>query len=261
MNTIQNVFQEKINNHEQLFVPYIMAGDGGIDHLGDQLLFLEQCGASAIEVGIPFSDPIADGPTIQAAGIRSLAAGTTLQQVFEQLEKGVNDRSTPILLMVYINVVFVYGIEEFAKKCKQAGVQGVIIPDVPLEEENIITPALKKYGVDWIRLVALTSSSDRIQQLANKAEGFMYAVSDTGTTGVRTEQRTDLLPFLRRVKELSPVPVLVGFGISTSKQVKALRPYCDGVIVGSAIVDLLHNNEREKIQTLFKSSELHNYQN
>lgn len=254
MKTIQTHFEQKIHNGEQLFVPYIMAGDGGIEQLENQLLFLEQCGASAIEVGIPFSDPVADGPTIQAAGIRSLEAGTTLQSVFKQLEKSKDKRSVPVILMAYINVIYVYGIEAFAASCVQSGVQGVIIADVPLEEEAFITPALKQQSIEWIRLVALTSTPERIKQLTHQAEGFMYAVSDTGTTGVRMEQRKDLVPFLRRVKEASPVPVLVGFGISTPEQVKALRLDSDGVIVGSAIVNLLHNNEHEEIQTLIQSS-------
>ncbi len=254
MKSIQHCFEEKINQNKQLFVPYIMAGDGGMDRLEEDLLFLERCGASAIEVGIPFSDPVADGPTIQAAGIRSLEAGTTLDQVFTQLKKSKHKRKIPIILMIYVNVVYVYGIEAFVQSCKESGVQGVIIPDVPFEEEDLVTPALKQGGVEWIRLVALTSSKERINQLTKEAEGFIYAVSDTGTTGVRTEQHKDLYPFLQSVQAASSVPVLVGFGISTGDHVRALRPYCDGVIVGSAIVEWLHEKKYEDIQSLIQAT-------
>lgn len=254
MKSIQHCFEEKINQNKQLFVPYIMAGDGGMDRLEEDLFFLERCGASAIEVGIPFSDPVADGPTIQAAGIRSLEAGTTLDQVFTQLKKSKHHRKIPIILMVYVNVVYVYGIEAFVQSCKESGVQGVIIPDVPFEEEELVTPALKQGNIEWIRLVTLTSSKERIQQLTQGAEGFIYAVSDTGTTGVRAEQRNDLYPFLQSVQAASPVPVLVGFGISTGDHVRALRPYCDGVIVGSAIVDWLHEEKYADIQSLIQST-------
>lgn len=231
-----------------------MAGDGGVDQLEEQMLFLEDCGATAIEVGIPFSDPIADGPTVQAAGIRSLQAGTTLQRIFDQLLASKEKRNVPAIIMAYMNVIYAYGIEEFAEACVTSGVQGVIIPDVPLEEEKIITPALKRARIEWIRLVALTSSPDRIKELTRDAEGFIYAVAETGTTGVRTEQRADLYPFLKKVTECSTVPVLVGFGISSSDQVRALRPHCDGVIVGSKIVDLLHEGSYAHVRTLIESS-------
>lgn len=254
MKTIKAHFEDILAHDKNIFVPYMMAGDGGVEHLADQLLFLEQCGASAIEVGIPFSDPVADGPTIQAAGLRSLQAGTTLEGIFKELYECKEQRGIPVIIMAYANVVHAYGIDAFASACVHAGVQGVLIPDIPLEEESIITPALKRAGVEWIRLVALTSTDKRIEQLTKDADGFMYAVSDTGTTGVRTEQRQDLYPFLQRVKEKSPVPVLVGFGISTADQVHTLQPYCDGVIVGSAIVDLLHHQKGEQVRTLIRES-------
>lgn len=231
-----------------------MAGDGGVDQLEEQMLFLEECGASAIEVGIPFSDPMADGPTVQAAGIRSLRAGTTLQRIFDQLIASKERRNVPAIIMAYMNVIYAYGIEAFAEACVTSGVQGVIIPDVPLEEESIITPTLKRAGIEWIRLVALTSSPERIKELTWDAEGFMYAVAETGTTGARTEQREDLYPFLKKVTKNSPVPVLVGFGISSPEQVHALRPHCDGVIVGSKIVDLLHEGSHADVRTLIESS-------
>ncbi len=254
METIQQQFKRKINNSETLFVPYIMAGDGGVDQLEKQMLFLEECGAAAIEVGVPFSDPIADGPTIQAAGVRSLQAGTTLQRIFDQLRASKEKRNIPTIIMAYMNVIYAYGIKAFADACVKSGVQGLIVPDVPLEEESIITPTLKRAGVEWIRLVALTSSTERIKKLTHAAEGFMYTVAETGTTGVRTEQREDLYPFLGKVTAISPVPVLVGFGISSPEQVHALRPHCDGVIVGSKIVDLLHEGEYDQVRTLIESS-------
>lgn len=235
---------------KQLFVPYIMAGDGGIEQLNDQIDFLETCGASAIEIGIPFSDPVADGKTIQEAGMRSLANGTTISSVFEQLEKRPIPSNVPLLFMLYANIIYVYGVEDFAKKCAETGVSAIIVPDVPLEEESILSAALNTYDIQLIRLIPITATNERIQQLTAGAEGFIYAISDTGTTGVRAKQHDNLHTFLQTVKKSTSIPVLAGFGISTKEQVQSLRSYCDGVIVGSAIVEHLHHGEKEKIKEL-----------
>lgn len=244
---IQETFQALQQKGKNLFVPYIMAGDGGLDRFEEQILFLEKCGVAAIEVGIPFSDPIADGPIIQAAGERSLAKGTTLSKVLSLLKDFKEKRNIPIIIMSYMNPIYTYGIEAFAKACQRANVQGVIIPDLPLEEEGIVTEIFQKYSLALIRLVALTSSFKRIRKICKNSEGFIYAVSVMGTTGVR-EHDQHVNQYLERIKGISPIPVLAGFGISTPEQAKNLGSACDGVIVGSRMVEWFHENKWERIE-------------
>lgn len=251
---INQTFENKLATNNNLFIPYIMAGDGGLDKLEETILFLQNCGVSAIEVGIPFSDPVADGPTIQAAGQRALEQGTTLSGVFKTLENFKEKRNIPIILMSYINLIYVYGIYKFAKRCRDVGVHGVIIPDLPLEEEAMIAQVLQEYSIAHVRLAALTSPSDRIEKIAQHSEGFLYAVSVTGTTGARSTYDINIQQYLQRLKETSDVPVLAGFGISTSEQAHMLSSHCDGVIVGSKIVELLHEGKRDDVKQLIKNS-------
>lgn len=251
---INKSFNEKKLANQNLFVPYIMAGDGGLDQLDDQISFLEDCGVAAIELGIPFSDPVADGPTVQAAGERSLAQGTTLTGVLKTLQKSKEDRHIPIILMTYLNPVYTYGIEKFTADCEAAGVDGVIIPDIPLEEEALVAESLRKHSIAFIRLAALTSTRDRLEELSRRAEGFLYAVSVTGTTGVRASHDKSVTEYLKMLKKNSSVPVLAGFGVSTPEQAKELSSACDGVIVGSKIVDLLHEGKKEEIKYLIENS-------
>ena len=231
-----------------------MAGDGGLDILEERINFLEECGASTIELGIPFSDPVADGPTIQEAGIRSLKNGTTLTNVLEKLQATKENRSIPIVIMTYLNPVFTYGIEKFAEDCSNAGVDGVIIPDLPMEEEGIIAPALKNNDIAFVRLAAMTSPKERLVELAKRSEGFLYAVAVNGTTGARTEHDVKVTSYLEELKEYSDVPVIAGFGVSTVEQAHALGKHCDGVIVGSKIVQLLHEGKFEEIRQLIEGS-------
>lgn len=251
---IDQTFQEKLAANSKLFIPYIMAGDGGLDQLNEQIAFLEECGVSAIELGIPFSDPVADGPTIQAAGQRALKAGTTLSGVLKELEKSKETRHVPIILMTYINPIFRYGSAKFAEDCAAAGVDGVIIPDVPMEEELLLSESLKENDIAFIRLAALTSTKERIQAIAERSEGFLYAVSVTGTTGARTTHKDGVGDYLASLKQASSVPVLAGFGVSSIEQAHALSKHCDGVIVGSTIVSLLHEGKREEITELIQGS-------
>lgn len=251
MNRIQEAFSELKKKNQKAFVPYIMAGDGGIECLIGRLKTLEKMGASAIEVGIPFSDPVADGPTIQLAGIRALENGTTLTMVIKELAKAKELIHVPILLMTYLNPVYSYGIESFVDDIKKAGIAGCIIPDLPVEEEEIITPQLKEAEIELIRLVTMTTPLERIQMIANKGGGFLYTVTVKGITGVRNDYDQQLGQFLEKVKEVSPIPVLAGFGISNEQQVRELSSYCDGVIVGSKIVDLFAKNDLESMNNLF----------
>jgi len=251
---LENYLKEKQNTDQNLFVPYIMAGDGGLEHLPERISFLEKCGVGAVEVGIPFSDPIADGPTIQEAGIRALNNGTTLTEIFKTLQNTRNERKVPIIFMTYINPVLNHGIEQFALDCKNAGISGVILPDVSMEEEGIIAEPLKEQEIAYIRLAALTSSEDRLVELANRSEGFLYAVSVTGTTGARTNHADEVGDYLGYLKQHSSVPVLAGFGVSSAAQAHSLGSHCDGVIVGSKIVDLFHEGKTEEIRDLITAS-------
>lgn len=253
-NKIERILNEKISSKQNIVAPYIMAGDGGLDKLEEQILFLQDCGVAAIEIGVPFSDPVADGPTIQAAGERSLKNGTTLAKVLEILQHFKEPPTVPIILMAYVNLIYTYGIEKFATACKAAGVDGVIIPDLPLEEETLVTPSLQKQSIALIRLASLTSTKDRLSKLAKRAEGFFYAVSVTGTTGSRTTYKKEVKPYLQMLKKYSQVPVLAGFGISTPKQAQELSSCCDGVIIGSTIVQLLYEGKNEEVRKLIKDS-------
>lgn len=251
---IDAAFAAVKDNGDKAFVPYIMAGDGGVDALKEQILFLQECGATAVELGIPFSDPVADGPVIQEAGLRALANGTTLAGVLESLDEWKESRTIPIVLMTYFNLIFAYGIEKFAKRCAEVGVDGLIIPDLPLEEEELVTPAFAEHQIALIRLVSPTSPKSRIEEIAKRTEGFLYAVTVKGTTGVRTEYEEGLAAYLQDLQEFSAAPVLAGFGVSSPDQVRELGGYCDGVIVGSKIVGLLADGKRDPIAELIAAS-------
>lgn len=253
---LEKALQEKIDRNQNVFSPFIMAGDGGLEVLEERIVFLQACGAAVIELGIPFSDPVADGPAIQAAGIRALENGTTLTRVLEILQTGKENRSIPIVIMSYLNPVLAYGIEKFAGACMRAGVDGVIIPDLSMEEEEIIAPSLKSNEIAFVRLAAMTSPNGRLLELAKRSEGFLYAVAVNGTTGTRTEHDPRVTAYLGKLKGYSAVPVLAGFGVSSIEQARALGGYCDGVIVGSKIVELLHAGEFEEIKKLIEESVL-----
>ncbi|WP_156290303.1 tryptophan synthase subunit alpha [Oceanobacillus salinisoli] len=251
---LEQSLKEKQAANQHLFVPYIMAGDGGLDILKERINFLADSGASAIELGIPFSDPVADGPTIQAAGIRALENGTTLKAVLEILASSKEERTVPIILMTYTNPIYMYGVEQFAKDCAASGVDGVIIPDLPMEEEKLVDRSLLDHQIAFIRLAAMTSSEDRLIDIASRSEGFLYAVSVMGTTGARKAHHDDVKSYLENLKKHSSVPVLAGFGVSSAEQAQELSTHCDGVIVGSKIVDLFHNGKSDEVKKLIEGS-------
>ena len=250
MNRIEKSFAVLKENHKKAFVPYIMAGDGGLDTLGEKLALLEKFGATAVEVGVPFSDPVADGPTIQRAGLRALANGTTLRGIVQEIEKARKTVSIPIILMTYLNPIYSYGILEFVRDIQNAGVDGCIIPDLPIEEEAIIAPELERAEVELIRLVTMTTPLDRIKSISSKGKGFLYTVTVKGITGVRNEYDAELTNFLKSVKEVSKIPVMAGFGISSKEQIQEITNYCDGVIVGSKIVDLFELGSLDEMEDL-----------
>jgi len=252
MDKIQKALTEK---EKKAFVPYIMAGDGGLETLKEKLLFLQECGADAVELGIPFSDPVADGPTIQEAGIRALKKGTTLRKVLETIQTFKTEISIPLILMTYLNPLVAYGINKFAEDAANAGISGCIIPDLPLEEEDFILPALEQQEIALIRLVTLTTPVERIKEIGSRATGFIYAVTVTGITGARNNFSEDLAAFLSSVKSVSSVPVLAGFGVSNAEQVREVCKHCDGVIVGSKIIDLFEQRDLDGIKQLVHTAE------
>lgn len=235
---------------EKAFIPYVMGGDGGIDRLPDILSFLERSGATAIEVGVPFSDPVADGPVIQEAGLRALAHEVSLHDVLEAIRVARQETTVPIVVMTYLNPIFRFGIDVFLATCREVGVDGLIIPDLPLEQSAQFFAKHDKQDIALVQLVSLTSPIERIQKIANQSEGFLYAVTVNGTTGGQTTFGESLEAHLANVAELSPVPVLAGFGISTPAHVKQLGASVAGVIVGSKIVELLQQEDRSAIEQL-----------
>lgn len=251
---LQTAIEQQIATGGKAFIPYIMAGDGGLQNLREQLLFLKESGATAVELGIPFSDPVADGPTIQEAGKRALASGVTLRGVLEEIMSLRNEVTIPIVLMTYLNPVFRYGIEKFAQDCAEAGISGLIVPDLPLEESVLVNEEFSKHDLALVQLVSLTSPQERIERIAKASEGFLYAVTVTGITGARVDFAANVGEHLAKLKEVSPVPVMAGFGISTPEQVREMGKLADGVIVGSRIVNALHDGDYDLIRELIAAS-------
>lgn len=232
------------------FVAYIMAGDGGLGRLSEQVQYLQNAGVTAIEIGIPFSDPVADGPTIEAAGNRALKEGVTLEKVLAEMKSWTFEVTVPLLIMTYLNPVIKFGVQRFAAECKEAGVSGVIIPDLPYEHRQLVHPYVDKEGIRLIQLVTLTTTDKRLAEILENAEGFVYAVTVTGITGSRDELSESVRNFMQKVRSKSPVPVYAGFGISKEQHVEMLRDDVDGFIVGSAIVKAFHENNIEEIEPL-----------
>ena len=253
-NNLTNAINNCVQRGDKAFVPYIMAGDDGLQTLKRNILFLQEIGVTAIELGIPFSDPVADGPVIQEAGERALAHGVTLRSVMKELEVIRPEITVPIVIMTYLNPIISYGIAEFIKDCGTSGVSGLIVPDLPLEESDLLLNGLEGSGIALVPLVSLTSPPERIQKITAAGEGFIYAVTVNGITGVRDGFDDDLAAHLKQLKEISPVPVLAGFGISTPEQVESIGALADGVIVGSAIVTALHKEDWDTIEKLVNAS-------
>lgn len=251
---LTNAITDCITRGDKAFVPYIMAGDGGLETIKKNILFLQQTGVTAIELGIPFSDPVADGPVIEQAGERALAKGVTLRKVLKELTLFKDEVTVPLVIMTYLNPILSYGIDQFAKDCQNSGISGLIVPDLPHEESGLLQNSLTKSEIALIPLVSLTSPPERIKKITAAAEGFVYAVTVNGITGVRDGFGDDLAAHLEQLKAVSPVPVLAGFGISTPEQVRSIGALADGVIVGSAIVAAFHRNDLTAVEALVKMS-------
>lgn len=236
--------QEKKESNQLIFVPYIMAGANGLENLQEEINTLIKNGATAIELGIPFSDPVADGPVIQAAGLSSLSNGTTFKKIIKTLQEIKSE--VPLILMGYTNSFFHYGFCNLVKDLQTTDVRGLIIPDLPYEHLGLLAPFIENSDLALIPLVTLTSSEERIKTVTEKADGFVYAVTVKGVTGVGKNYQTSLDEHLQKVVEISPIPVLAGFGISTTEDVNRFFNVCDGVVVGSKIVTTLANEGVEE---------------
>lgn len=226
------------------FIPFITCGDPDLETTAAAVRAAAENGADLIELGIPFSDPTAEGPVIQMANMRALNGGITTDQIFCFVREIRREITIPMVFMTYANVVFSYGAERFIAACREIGIDGLILPDLPFEEKEEFLPLCRKYGVDLISLIAPTSEN-RIAMIAKEAEGFLYIVSSLGVTGVRREIKTDLSSIIKVVREHSDIPCAIGFGISTPEQAKKMADLSDGVIVGSAIVRLLEQYGKE----------------
>lgn len=220
------------------FIGFITCGDPDLETTAAAVRAAVENGADLIELGIPFSDPTAEGPVIQGANLRALNGGVTTDKIFHFVRELRKDVNVPMVFMTYANVVFSYGSERFLAACKEAEIDGLILPDVPFEEKEEFLPLCHKYGVDLVSLIAPTSEK-RIAMIAQEAEGFLYIVSSLGVTGVRSEIKTDLASMIHVVRENTQVPCAIGFGISTPEQAKKMADLSDGAIVGSAIIKLL----------------------
>ena len=220
------------------FIPFITCGDPDLTTTAEIVRALVKAGADLIELGIPFSDPTAEGPVIQAANLRALRGGVRTDKIFDLVRELREDVGIPMVFMTYANVVFSYGAEKFISTCREIGIDGLILPDLPFEEKEEFLPVCRRYGVDLISLIAPTSR-DRISMIAKEAEGFLYIVSSLGVTGTRSEITTDLASIVKVVRENTDVPCAVGFGISLPEQAREMASVSDGVIVGSAIVRII----------------------
>ena len=226
------------------FIAFVTCGDPDLETTGAVVREMVKNGADLIELGIPFSDPTAEGPVIQGANLRALNGGVTTDQIFEFVKELRRDVSVPMVFMTYANVVFSYGVERFISTCRKIGMDGLILPDLPYEEKEEFQPICRRFGLELISLIAPTSEN-RIAMIAGEAEGFVYLVSSLGVTGVRSEIKTDLTSIVEAIRRNTDIPCAIGFGISTPEQAARMAGLAGGVIVGSAIVRLIEKYGRQ----------------
>jgi len=233
MSNIRKAFE-----NGKAFIAFITCGDPDLETTGKVVRAAVENGADLIELGIPFSDPTAEGPVIQGANLRALEGGITTDKIFDFVRELRRDVKVPMVFMTYANVVFSYGSERFISTCRDIGIDGLILPDIPFEEKEEFQPICDKYGVDLMSLIAPTSEN-RVAMIAREAQGFVYIVSSLGVTGTRSEITTDLSSIVRVIRENTDVPCAIGFGISTPEHARKMASVADGAIVGSAIIKLL----------------------
>ena len=246
MNSIAQRFQHLKQNSECALIPFITAGDPDLATTAKALEVLANSGADMIELGVPYSDPLADGPTIQAAATRALQKGVNLEDVLEVVKAVTSKTEVPIILFTYYNPIYYRGIEFFLKQVKDAGISGLVVPDLPLEEAEVLLKPAADIGIEVTLLVAPTSSQERIVAIAAKSQGFIYLVSVTGVTGTRTQMATEIKDLLSDLHSTTTKPIGVGFGISSPEQAKQVKDWgADAVIVGSAVVKRLSQGTPE----------------
>ena len=233
MSNIRKAFEGK-----KAFIAFLTAGDPGMEETVRYILQMEKAGADLIEIGIPFSDPTAEGAVIQEANLRALAAGMTTDKVFEIVKQVREKTNVPLVFLTYLNPVFHYGYQEFFARCQELSIDGIIIPDLPFEEKEEIREVAASHGVDIISMISPTSQ-ERIEMIAKEATGFLYIVSSMGVTGVRSEIRTDISEIVNAARKVTQVPCAIGFGINLPEQAEEMGRISDGVIVGSAIVKII----------------------
>lgn len=246
MNRVDKKFEELKKSGKKALITFISSGDPSLEMTKRLVLEMEKNGADLVELGVPFSDPIAEGPVIQRANIRALGGGVNLEKIFNTVEELRHDTQIPLVFLMYFNSILSYGTEKFFARCKSAGVDGVIIPDLPLEESGEISEYTEKYGVYQISMVAPTSGEDRIKKICARAKGFLYCVSSLGVTGTRQEFKTDFGSFFDVIDKYAVIPKCIGFGISSPEHISKLKDYCDGLIVGSAVVKQIESADTDE---------------
>ncbi len=239
MSRIREAFE-----HGKAFIPFITGGDPDLETTEKLLYVCQEAGADLIEIGIPFSDPVAEGVVIQEANERALSAGCTTDKLFDMVKRAREKVTVPMVFMTYINPIYTYGKEKFMKRCVECQMDGVIVPDLPFEEKEELSGVCEEYGIDLISLIAPTSH-ERIRMIAEEAKGFIYCVSSMGVTGVRSEIKTNIKEMTEMVREVTDLPCAVGFGISEPEQAREMAAVSDGAIVGSAIVKIVARYGRD----------------
>ena len=253
MNLIEKTFEKLKAVNKVAFIPFIVAGHPTIEKTEELVLLLEQEGADLIEIGIPFSDPLADGPVIESAAQKSIQNGTKVNQVFNSILNLRKKTNIPIILLVYFNTILATGISEFIKKCIESNVNGLVIPDLPYEERDELLSLIKETDISLIPLVTPTSNN-RIEKIVSDCKGFVYCVSSLGVTGIRKNFNKDISSFLNSVRQYTDLPLALGFGISNKNTIDELKNYVDGIIVGSALVNTIekYNCNLEEIKEYIK---------
>lgn len=249
MNRIEKALAELKDKNEKALITFVTAGDPDLETTEKLVLEMFDNGADIVEIGVPFSDPVAEGKVIQAASLRSLSNGTDLTKIFGTVENLRKKTDKPLILMMYVNTIFRFGTERFFKLCREKGIDGVIVPDLPFEERDEIRSFAEDNGIIPISLVAPTSHQ-RIESIASDAHGFLYCVSSTGVTGTRSKFSTNFDEFFGEIKKSCKVPAMVGFGISNPEQAAKMGSYCDGVIVGSAVVKIIAEYGRDSVKNV-----------
>lgn len=244
MNRITYTFEYIRKGKKKAFIPYIMAGDPSLRKTVELVLLLEECGADIIEIGVPFTDPLADGPVIQMAAERALRRGVTLRRVLGTVKEIRKLCQIPIVLMTYYNPVFKYGLEPFLRDAEDAGVDGLIIPDLPPDEAGELIKPARDYSIATVFLLAPTSTPERIRMVSDASTGFIYYVSVTGITGSELAIGSDMKRMIKSIRKVSKKPVSVGFGVKRPEDARSVAKISDGVIIGSSIVRMINENEK-----------------